>query len=237
MLSLPWARRGLVATTLLIGPVLSVACLSGPPEPAVLRSPPPGMVFVPGGEFTTGSERYSSDPDVGPLRKVTIGPFFIDRTEVSNSEVKKVWPKFEFAVGDEDLPAVGLSWNESVEILALMDKRLPTSLEWEKAGRGTDGRVYPWGAEASFENRAHVGTPREPSATKQCRWGELVAVTANPSGASPYGAINMVGNVFEWMGDEPTSQRPYHLIRGGAYGYPAHHNRLDTITYEQPGAT
>ena len=227
----------MIATTVLAGPLLAVACFSGSSAPVTPPSSPPGMVFVPGGEFTTGSERYAADPDVGPLRKVYVGPFFIDRTEVSNAQVKKVWPKFHLIPGEEDKPAVELSWNESVEVLSLMGKRLPTSLEWEKAGRGLDGRVFPWGNEAKFEGRAHLGSPREPKAAKQCRWGEMMPVTANPAGASPYGALNMVGNVFEWMGDAPTSQRPYHLIRGGAYGYPAHHNRLDTVTFEQPGAT
>lgn len=228
---------GLAALTFLAGPLLALACRPSSP-PADQVTPPAGMVYVPGGKFLTGSTDYASDPDVGALREVYVGPFFIDRTEISNAEVKRVWPEFTLIPGSEDKPAVELSWNEAVDVLSRMGKRLPTSLEWEKAGRGTDGRKFPWGDSSDFKGRAHVGTPADhKSKDHKCGWGELVAVTENPAGASPYGALNMVGNVFEWVGDPPTSQRPYHLIRGGAFGYPAHHNRLDTVTYEQPGAT
>ena len=192
------------------------------------------MIYVPAGEFTTGSTRFSEDPAVGPIRKATVRAYYIDRTEVSNSAVKAVWPEHEFAPGKENHPAVGLSWNESVEVLARMGKRLPTSLEWEKAARGTDGRIYPWGDEANFENRAHIGTPRE---NPTCGWGELLAVDAYPEGASPFGLLNTVGNAWEWVSDEPTKARPYHLIRGGAYGYSEQYNRLDNVSFEQPGAT
>lgn len=202
--------------------------------PASEVTPPPGMAYVQAGEFITGSEELSSDPSVGPLRKVSLPAFYIDKTEVSNAQVKAVLPEFKFRDGEDDLPATGLSWNQSVEVLAKMGKRLPSSLEWEKASRGTDGRIYPWGSAPSFEGRAHVGTPREhPS----CGWGHLVAVSSNPDGASPYGLLNTLGNAWEWVSDPPTSKRPYHMIKGGAYGYPAQYQRLDNVSFEQPGAT
>lgn len=199
------------------------------------------MVYIPGGEFTTGSEKNSYEPDIGPLRKEYVGPFFIDKTEVSNAEVKKVWPQFTVVRGQENRPATALSFNETVDVLSRMGKRLPTSLEWEKAARGLDGRTFPWGNDEKFEGRAHVGKPGQHNAHhkdhKACGWGELVAVDSNPDGASPYGLLNTVGNAFEWVGDAPTATRPFHMIRGGAYGYPNHYNRLDSVTYEQPGAT
>lgn len=199
-----------------------------------------GMVYIPGGEFLTGSEKDSFEPDIGPLRTEFVGPFFIDKTEVSNAAVKAVWPQFTVVKGQEDRPATALSFNETVDVLSRMGKRLPTSLEWEKAARGTDGRIYPWGNEAKFEGRAHVGKPgthKEHKDHKACGWGELMPVGSYPEGASPYGLLNTVGNAFEWVGDPPTSSRPYHMIRGGAYGYPNHYSRLDSVTYEQPGAT
>lgn len=192
------------------------------------------MVYVPAGEFLTGSEEFHSDPSVGPLRTVTIPAFFIDKTEVSNAEVKKVWPEHSFPEGQENHPATGLSWEQSVDVLAKMGKRLPSQLEWEKAARGTDGRIYPWGSEPEFEGRAHVGTPRE---QPSCGWGVLVEVTANPEGASPYGLLNTLGNAWEWVCDPPTRNRPYHLIKGGAYGYSIQYQRLDNVSFEQPGAT
>lgn len=192
------------------------------------------MAYIPGGEFFTGSTDLASDPSVGPLRKVSIPAFFIDKTEMSNAEVKKLKPQHSFPPGAENQPATALSWNEAVEVLALANKRLPSSLEWEKAARGTDGRIYPWGNEAEFEGRAHIGTPRE---NTSCGWGHLMDVTANEAGKSPFGLLNTVGNAWEWVSDEPTKQRPYHSIKGGAYGYPSHYNRLDNVTFEQPGAT
>jgi iron(II)-dependent oxidoreductase len=226
---------------ILAGPMLALACASRPDSvPATEVLAPEGMVYIPGGEFTTGSEKNSFEPDIGPLRKVYVGPFFIDKTEVSNAQVKKVWPQHLVLPNQGDKPATALSFNQTVDVLSRMGKRLPTSLEWEKAARGEDGRIYPWGNEAHFEGRAHVGKPGQHPEHKKgdsCGWGQLVAVTSYPDGASPYGLLNTVGNAFEWVGDQPTSQRPYHMIRGGAYGYPSHYNRLDSVTYEQPGAT
>ena len=220
---------------LLLSAGLLGGCSGVPTSPPASEvTAPEGMVYVQAGEFLTGSKDFEADPDVGALRTVAIGAFFIDRTEVSNAEVKKVWPEHSIFPGQEEMPATELSWNQTVDILARMGKRLPTSLEWEKAARGTDGRTFPWGNDADFEGRAHVGTPKEHTS---CAWGDLVAVTSNPKGASPYGLLNTVGNAFEWVADPPTEQRPYHIIRGGAFGYPPLNNRLDTVTYEQPGAT
>jgi formylglycine-generating enzyme required for sulfatase activity len=229
----------LPALALLAGALLS--CAGRPATPAASDVvPPEGMVYIPGGEFLTGSEKNSFEPDVGPLRKVYVGPFFIDKLEVRNEHVKKVWPQHTVLPGQENKPATGLSFNQTVEVLSRMGKRLPSALEWEKAARGEDGRIYPWGNEAKFEGRAHVGKPKphtDHGGHTSCGWGDLVAVDSHPAGASPYGLLNTVGNAFEWVGDPPTSQRPFHMIRGGAYGYPEHYNRLDTVTYEQPGTT
>jgi formylglycine-generating enzyme required for sulfatase activity len=192
------------------------------------------MVYVPGGDFLTGSVDLSSDPSVGPLRTVSIPAFYIDRTEMSNVDVKTVWTEHTYPAGLDHHPATALSWNQAVEVLAKVNKRLPSALEWEKAARGTDGRIYPWGSESNFQGRAHVGTPRE---NPSCGWGHLVEVTALEGGASPFGLLNTLGNAWEWVSDAPTKQRPYHSIKGGAYGYPSHYNRLDNVSFEQPGAT
>jgi formylglycine-generating enzyme required for sulfatase activity len=234
-------RFHLAWAPLLAAPLLALACAGGgvaPPASEVVA--PEGMVFIPGGVFTTGSDQNAFEPDIGPLRKEYVGPFFIDRTEVSNAAVKQVWPQHRVPPGQADRPATALSFNQTVEVLSRMGKRLPSSLEWEKAARGEDGRIYPWGNDPNFEGRAHVGRPGqqpEHQAGQACGWGELMPVTAFPEGASPYGLINTVGNAFEWVADAPTRRRPYHMIRGGAYGYPTHYNRLDSVTYEQPGAT
>lgn len=199
------------------------------------------MVYIQAGEFKTGSEKLAADPDVGELRTVSIPAFYIDKTEVSNAQVKAVWPEHLYPKGEDNKPATGLPFDKVVEVLALMDKRLPTALEWEKAARGTDGRAFPWGNDPKTEGRAHVGKPKEDKNHGQeghsCSWGQLVDVTAFPEGASPYGLLNTVGNAWEFVGDEPTEQRPYHIIKGGAFGYTAQYNRLDGVSFEQPGQT
>lgn len=212
---------------------------SSPPPEEV--TPPEGMVYVPAGEFLTGSEKLAGDPDVGPLRKVQVGAYYIDKTEVTNAQVKAVWPNHLYPEGADNLPATGLPFSKVEEVLALMGKRLPTHLEWEKAARGTDGRIYPWGNEPEFADRAHVGKPGQDqghgSEGHSCSWGQLVAVDSFPAGASPYGLLNTLGNAWEFVGDEPTETRPYHIIKGGAYGYSEQYIRLDGVAFEQPGQT
>ena len=202
--------------------------------PASQVTAPDGMIYIPGGKFLTGSVKLADDPNIGPLREVSIPAFFIDKTEMSNAQVKAVFPEHTFIPGTENAPATALSYNQTVEVLARLGKRLPSSLEWEKAARGTDGRIYPWGNDPNYQGLAHVGTPRE---NTSCGWGHLVDVDSYPEGASPFGLLNTLGNAWEWVSDEPTKARPYHSIKGGAYGYPAHQNRLDNVSYEQPGAT
>ncbi len=205
-----------------------------PPETA----PPPGMVTIPGGSFLTGSEEFPGDPDVGQLRTAEVRAFYIDVTEVSNAEVLAVWPEHTYPEGEDHKPATGLAFEQVVEVLSRMDKRLPSKLEWEKAARGEDGRIFPWGNEPVYENRAHVGVPNSKDwGEDACPWGQMVEVTANAAGASPYGLLNTVGNAWEFVGDPPTKTRPYHMIKGGAYGYRPQYNRLDTVSYEQPGVT
>ncbi|HEX8150612.1 MAG TPA: SUMF1/EgtB/PvdO family nonheme iron enzyme [Pyrinomonadaceae bacterium] len=187
-----------------------------PPDPAGSPTPtatpgvtqaPPGMVYVPGGEFEMGSEH--GDAYERPAHRVTVKPFFIDRYEVTNDEYEKFvkatarrppqgWKGRTYAQGTARHPVTGVTWDDAVAYAGWADKRLPTEAEWEFAARGTDGRRYPWGNEwrAGMAN-AHGG-----------RAG--LADVGYYKGASPFGAYDLIGNAWEWTADS------IHSYRGGS---------------------
>lgn len=193
-------------------------------ELARYRATPKDMVYVPGGPFTMGLspeavqallDRLGIPPNT-PLadrimaqrlgREVHVGPFYIDRCEVTNAQYKAyidatgarpprspTWVGNTIRKGYENYPVTGISWDEASAYANYAGKRLPTEAEWEKAARGADGRNFPWGNEFDKSKAVIAGdAPRE--------------VGSVPSGASPYGALDMIGNAQEWVQDE---YRPY----------------------------
>jgi formylglycine-generating enzyme required for sulfatase activity len=185
------------------------------------NTPPDGMAFVPGGEFRMGSDE--GDAFSRPEHLVTVGPFFIDQTEVTNEaylrfakatghEAPQTWPDGKFPAGEERLPVTGVTWYDAAEYAAWRGKRLPTESEWEFAARGSDGRIYPWGNDwaAPLAN-----------AEKTAKGARQVG----QGGRSPFGIYDMAGNVWEWTASDakgfsggkqiPWSRLRLKIIRGG----------------------
>lgn len=177
---------------------------------------PAGMVLVPAGEFIFGAADRA--PDEAPQSTINLPAFYIDKTEVTNAQYKAVFPDHKFAKGQEDMPVTGVSWNDAQRYCSQTGKRLPTEREWEKAARGAEGREYPWGAD--YDPKFCNGLDQGKEAP--------VRVSQYIGGMSPYGCMDMSGNVAEWVQDwyeaypgnkQITKEygQVYRVLRGGAY--------------------
>lgn len=163
---------------------------------------PEGMLLVPGGKFTMGSDTIG-EGDERPAHEVTIAPFWLDRTEVTQAAYDEcvaakactppdgaILATFGGLFRGPNKPVVGVSWFDAQKYCAWKGKRLPREPEFEHAVRGDDGRRFPWGNEAP----THERTVFETSATED--------VASHPTGRGPYGHDDLAGNVWEWQADD-----------------------------------
>lgn len=196
---------------------------------------PDKMVSVPAGWSLMGQD---DGPRANqPQHRVYLDAFAIDRTEVTNAAFAEFLAETGYqAKGWDDRlraeradrPVVGVIWREAHAYCQWAGKRLPSEAEWEKAARGEDERLYPWGDRWDSAN----------ANMEESGYGDVLPVGSFPAGASPYGVLDMAGNAAEWVADyfDPDyytfapdhnplgpSKVLDHVLRGGSWASPPRH--------------
>ena len=182
--------------------------------------PPPGMVHVPAGPFLYGKDRQEK----------SLGTFHIDRHPVTNEQYQEFidatghrapflppqtaewaepynWVNRKHPKGKERHPVVLIAWTDAMAYASWAGTYLPMEGEWEKAARGTDGRRFPWGN----------GFAPSRCNTKESEIRQTTPVDAYEKWASPYGCLDMAGNVWEWTDSWDDEGRRFRVLRGGSW--------------------
>jgi len=207
-------------------------------------------VLIPAGEFFFGCDPQHNGgfeclPDELPLQTLYLETFAIDKYEVTNVQYARCVaagaceePVYTYSATREsyydnpayaNYPVSGISWNEAYAYCTWVGGRLPTESEWEKAARGETMRAYPWGDEEPSCELANARDDRMGTCV-----GDTTPVGSYPLGASPYGVMDMAGNVWEWVMDyyavgadgtrenidSTNTALDYHReVKGGAWDY------------------
>lgn len=194
------------------------------------------MALIPAGEFTMGTENWkdqNGNKDESPSHQVYLESYYIDQYEVTNRQYLTFCRQTKHTLPtslrddnykDPEQPVVGITYDDAAAYAKWCEKRLPTEAEWEKAARGTDGRIYPWGDE--WDTNA--------CNNKELKMRKTSKVGAFEKDKSPYDVYDMAGNASEWVFDSydpkyyekspkenPKSDKGDNIrvIRGGNYYY------------------
>ena len=205
------------------------------------------MVAIPAGEFIMGTDAVDEANlaaehgivkpwfvDEGPAHRVYLPLYYIDQYEVTNAEYAAFlkesgqappphWKEGTYAPGDDTYPVVMVRWDEAQAYCRAKGGRLPSEAEWEKAARGTNGDIYPWGNTFDVQ-KANIGGFS----------GGLRPVGSYKAGKSPFNVYDMIGNVWEWTADwyqpYPGSTyksdrfgKPLKVIRGNSWSSLGHY--------------
>lgn len=235
------------AITMLLAIGISAWLLTRSPKlptstlPSGGASSSPDMISIAGGSFQMG--RDDGNEYEKPAHEVTVSPFLIDKYEVTNEQYSQFvrqtrhqapshWPNGQYEIGKATKPVGFVSWYDAKDYCEWAGKRLPSEEEWEFAARGKDGRIYPYGNQwkPRFSNAREVGL------------NEPQSVGSYPDGASPFGVLDMAGNVAEWTGTDyipyPKSnaqpQEGNKIIRGGGFRVPAQEQTATDRFFDRP---
>jgi eukaryotic-like serine/threonine-protein kinase len=204
------------------------------------------MVYVPQGKFEMGLD--NDNAHFNPGHSVYLDSYWIDKTDVTNVMYARCVdsrsckaphsPKnVDTLFKGPNQPVVFVNWNDANAYCRWAGRRLPSEAEWEKAARGTDGRTYPWGNQkpaGNLLNFADKNSNMGKEADKSMDDGfNFTSPVGNyPDGASPYGALDMAGNAFQWVQDwfgndyyanspdknpQGPSSGEYRVLRGSSY--------------------
>lgn len=195
------------------------------------------MVEIPAGEFVMGFDGTQALEDERPAHRVWLDGYSMDQYEVTTAQYAAFlaaqprpapwqWESVNLALHG-DRPVIGVDWHDADAYCRWKGKRLPTEAEWEKAARGTDGRLYPWGNHVPTDKLANFALGARFSYSQV-----LMPVQSHEAGKSPYGLFHMAGNVWEWVSDwyganyyehspekNPTGpeQGQFKVLRGGSW--------------------